>query len=187
MCTDFWTAATRGFVAAALACSTAVVSAEEIVSVSVTDGHGRPVAGLKLDSFRLQSNGSDLTVSAFSGPESPISLAVVSPESLPEAAGLAQPGDELVQAPSLDEAVRRLANAEHFRRTIILTEPSSLRTVPADIRVVHASRDDLPALAGALRRDYLMSFDAPEGADVTVSLRRTFLLPRLEVSWKRSL
>lgn len=186
MCIDAWVrSASCGLVAATLIGGAAVASAQRVISVTVADDQGRPVSGLERDHFRIQLGGAGAPVTAFSAPESPISLAVVSAVSLPEVADLVGPNDELIETSSLEEAVQRLAQAKHFRRTIILTEPSSLRLVPDDIRVIQSGVDDLQTLAEELRGDYLLGFAGPARQEgIVVSLQPTFAALHLTVQWK---
>lgn len=164
---------------------------DRVISVTVTDAQHRRTSGLQSELFEVLENGIPRPVTGFSGLDSPISLVVVSDRPLPsvrQILGLTGDTDELIEVHSLSDAVRRLEAAIHLRRTIVLTRPSSLQAVPADIRVLQVDPGALPDIADELRTPYLIRFEAKNpDTHIEVLLKQPSSLPALRIDWRDGL
>jgi hypothetical protein len=165
-----------------------LVSAQEPskrhVDVTVTDPRGRFVTGLERERFEVIENGVRRAVSDFSDGRSPISLAIVSGEPLP-AIGTLGPEDELIQTPSLANALRQLAASKNSRKAIVTTAATDLQAIPSGIQTFQTDPANLLKAVIELRNQYRLEFEsaAPSGT-VEVVLNPPTGLPRLEVNWK---
>jgi hypothetical protein len=159
-----------------------------VLPVAVTDARDRSVSGLLPEHFEVLVDSVPRQIVGFCGLESPIALAVVSDEPLALAGELVGPEDELIQTRSLAEAVERLQAAKHLRRTILLTQPSSLRAVPASIRVLQVAPDDVMGAAARLRDRYLLAVEASDATErIVVALKQPMGFPALRVAWNEEL
>ena len=83
--------------------------------MTVTDPRGRFVTGLEEKSFEVVENGVRRAITDFSDVDSPIALAIVGDGPLPDVGPLG-PQDQLIQAPSASDAVRRLRDSKNQRK-----------------------------------------------------------------------
>lgn len=155
-----------------------------IVRLTVTDPLGRMVTGLEQQHFEIMENGARRPITAFLGPDSPISIAIVS--GAPAAFAFNQ-SMELRQSPSIADALQHLTASTNPRRALIVTTGPETDTfaVPANIPVIHSSAANLAQAIAELRSQYLLQFDsANPSADVTVALQQPRGLPALRVNVK---
>ncbi len=156
-----------------------------LVHVTVTDPMGRFVTGLGQETFEVVENGTSRPITGFLA-TTPISVAVVGDVPV-RAMTSYRPGDELLQARSLSDALRQLAASKNVRKAVVLTTASDTSSVnvPSDTQIVRSSpfgafRDILE-----LRNQYLVQFDsANNSAAVEVVLHQPRGMPRLRSNLK---
>ena len=165
--------------------ASAQVSSKRSVDVSVTDPLGRFVTGIEQANFEVVENGARRAITAFSLPGSPISIAIISNEALPALPGLG-PEDEVIQAPTVAEALRRLAASKNSRKVIMfLTTPADIQAIPAGIQAVQTNREMLPKWAVELRNQYRIEFESSTpSASVEVVLKPLTGIGPLKLHWK---
>jgi hypothetical protein len=164
--------------------ASAQVSAKRSVDVSVTDPLHRFVTGLEPANFEVVENGARRAITAFSEAGSPISIAVVSLEPLPAIPALGAQ-DEVLQAPSVADAVRRLAALKNSRKVIVFLAPTDTQSIPAGIQTVQTDPEMLPKWAIEFRNQYRIEFESSApSASVEVVFKPNAGLPELKLHWK---
>lgn len=164
--------------------ASAQVSSKRYVDVSVTDPRGRFVTNLEPSNFEVVENGTRRAVTAFSEAGSPISIAVVTDEPLPALPALGAQ-DEVIQASSVADALRRLASSKSSRNVIMFLAPADTQAIPAGIQTVHLNRELLPKWAIELRHQYRIEFESSmPSASVEVVFKPSAGLPDLKLNWK---
>ena len=164
--------------------ASAQVSSKRSVDVSVTDPLHRFVTHLEPSNFEIVENGARRTITAFSEAGSPISIAVVSVEPLPAIPALGAQ-DEVIQAPSVADALRRLAASKNSRRAIMFLAPADTQAIPAGIQIVQTNREMLPKWAIEFRNQYRIEFESSApSASVELMFKPTSGLPELKLHWK---
>ena len=164
--------------------ASAQVSSKRSVDVSVTDPLHRFVTGLEPANFEVVENGARRAITAFSEAGSPISIAVVSVDPLPTIPALG-PQDEVIQAPTMADALRRLAASKNTRKVIVFLAPTDTQAIPAGIQTVQTDREMLPKWAIEFRNQYRIEFESSApSASVEVLLKQTVGLGPLKPNWK---
>jgi hypothetical protein len=164
--------------------ASAQVSSKRSVDVSVTDALGRFVTHLEPANFEVIENGARRAITAFSEAGSPISIAVVSSEPLPAIPALGAQ-DEVIQAPSVAEALRRLGASKNSRKAIMFLAPADTQAIPAGIQTVQTNRETLPKWVIELAYRYRIEFESSApSAGVEVVLKQTVGLGSLKPNWK---
>jgi hypothetical protein len=162
----------------------AQVSSKRSVDVSVTDPLGRFVTNLEPSNFEVIENGARRAIAAFSQAGSPISIAVVSSEPLPAIPALG-PQDEVIQAPSVADALRRLAASKNSRRAIMFLAPADTQAIPFGIQSVQTDREMLPKWVIELSYQYRIEFESSApSASVDVVLKPVTGVGPLQLHWK---
>ena len=174
-------------IAAVASCAfllSAQVTSKRYVDVTVTDPRGRLVTGLDREHFEVVENGVRRTISGFEDGGSPISIAVVSGEALPDL-GTLGPEVELIQTPSLANALRQLEASKRPRRVLMYTSATALPTIPPGIQTVQVDRANLVKTLFSVHNQYRLEFESPTAeARIEVVLKQPQNLPRLQVNWK---
>ncbi len=154
------------------------------VDVTVTDPRGRFVTGLEGKNFEVVENGVHRAITEFSDVDSPLALAIVGDGPLPDVGPLG-PQDQLIQASSVSDAVRRLRDSKNPRKVIVSLTTADRQAVPAGIEILQTTRADLFKTVIELHNQYRLEFEssAPT-APIAVVLDPPVGLPHLELSWK---
>ena len=160
----------------------AQVQLKRLVRVTVTDSSGHLVNGLEQERFEVIENGVRRPVTEFSDDRSPMAVAVVS-ERPPAVSGFDRSDDELIQTPSLPEALRQLAASKISRKTLVLTTKAAMPTTRADIQVVRSDPDDLSDALVQVRNQYFIEFESADASgDVEVVLQAPAGMGRLQAN-----
>ena len=175
-------------VASCLFLLAAQVPVKRNVDVTVTDPRGRIVTGLERAHFEIIENGVPRAITAFTDGSAPISIAIVANEAFPDVGTLGA-GDELIQTPSVSNALRQLAASKNSRRVLVVTEATAAtaapQEVPAGIEVAQVNSADLVKAVTSLRNQYRLEFDsAGPSATVEVAIKQPVGLPRLTLNRK---
>jgi hypothetical protein len=156
------------------------VSSKRHVEVTVTDPLHRFVTGLEQEHFELVENGIRRAITDFSGVDSPISLAIVCEEPLP-AVGTLGPEDELIQTPSLSNALRQLSASKNSRKALVVTTTTETQAIPGGIQTLQINRANLLKAVVELRNQYRLEFESSSpSASVEVVLKPPRGLPPLQ-------
>ena len=172
-------------VASCLFLLAAQVPVKRTVDVTVTDPRGRIVTGLERAHFEIIENGVPRAITAFTDGSSPISIAIVANEAFPDVGTLGA-GDELIQTPSVSNALMQLAASKNSRRVLVVTDATAApQEVPAGIEVARVNSADLVKAVTSLRNQYRLEFDsAGPSATVEVAIKQPIGLPRLTLNRK---
>jgi len=162
----------------------AQVSSKRHVDVTVTDPSGRFVTGLQQEHFELVENGVRRAITDFSGVDSPISLAIVGEEPVPVVGALG-PEDELIQTPSLANALRQLSASKNSRKALVITTTTGAQWIPGGIQILQANRASVVKAVLELRTQYRLEFESSSpSTGVEVVLKPPRGLPPLQPNWK---
>jgi hypothetical protein len=154
------------------------------IPVTVTDSRNRLVAGLQQEHFEILEKGVTRPITDFVT-HSPLALAVVTDTTLSQVSDFMGPRDELIQTPSLSDALRRLAASENSRKVLVLTTAVEIDVVPTGVQVVQADSARVHMVAIQLRNQYLLHFQPSDpAAPVEVVLRQPRGLQGLKAEWK---
>jgi hypothetical protein len=160
------------------------VPSKRHIDVTVTDPLHRFVTGLEQEHFELVENGVRRAVTNFSGVDSPLSVAIVCEEPLPPV-GTLRPDDELIQTPSLSNALRQLAASKSSRKALVITTATDTQSIPADIQTLQIDRANLLKAVVELRNQYRIEFESSSpAAGVEVIIKPPRGLPPLQANWK---
>jgi len=162
----------------------AQASSKRRVDVTVTDPRGRFVTGLEQQSFEVVENGVRRALTDFSDVASPLSIAIVTDGALPDVGPLG-PDDELIQTPSLSNALRQLAASKNQRKVIVNLTTADSSSVPVGIQILQTDRANLVRAVVELHNQYRLEFETSSpSARFEVVLKPPAGLPHLELSWK---
>lgn len=160
------------------------VSSRRHVEVTVTDPLSRFVIGLEQERFEVLENGVRRAITGFSNAGAPLSLAVVSDDPL-VAVELLGPADDLIQTPSLSNALRQLAASKNSRKVIVTTTNTELPATPSAIQIFKTNPANLLKAVIEVRNQYRIEFESSTpSATVEVALNQPLGLPRLKLNWK---
>jgi hypothetical protein len=164
--------------------ASAQASSKRRVDVTVTDPRGRFVTGLEQQSFEVVENGVRRALTDFSDVASPLSIAIVTDGPLPDVGPLG-PEDELIQTPSLSNALRQLAASKNQRKVIVNLSAADASSVPSGIQVLQTDRANLVKAVVELHNQYRLEFESSSpSARFEVVLKPPAGLPHLELTWK---
>jgi hypothetical protein len=164
----------------------AQVPSTRLVHVTVTDRFGRFVTGLEQKRFEVVEGGVLCPITKFSGADSPMMLVIVSEKSVSEVSALIRPEDELIQARSFPDAIRRLSASKKPRKIILTTVTLSTKAVPDDIQVLETTPANLFSAVDELVRlhEYLLwVMSSTPSANLNVVLKPPPGLPPLSLTW----
>jgi hypothetical protein len=154
------------------------------VDVTVTDPRGRFVTGLEEKNFEVVENGVRRAITDFSDVDSSIALAIVGDGPLPDVGPLG-PQDQLIQAASVSDAVRRLRDSKNPRKVIVSLTTTNRQAVPAGIEILQTTRADLFKAVIELHNQYRLEFESSApSAPIAIMLSPPAGLPHLELNWK---
>jgi hypothetical protein len=161
----------------------AQTQSNRLVHVTITDPLGRFVTGIEQDRFEIVENGIQRQITGFSDVDSPILLAIVSDKTL--TMGDLNPGDVVIQTPSLNDAIQQLSASNNLRKTLVLTTPMDTRAIPSGIQVLQVKPDDLFRTVVELRNEYAVQFGSSDSSSVVkVLLKQPRGLPPLQAILK---
>jgi hypothetical protein len=178
---------TRCMVTAVIASSmphlTAQTQSNRLLHVTITDPLGRFVAGLEQERFEIVENGIRRPITGFSDVDSPILLAIVSEKAL--TMGDLNPGEVLIQTPSLDDAIQQLSASKNLRKALVVTTAIDAQAIPSGIQIVQAKPDDLFSVVVELRNEYVLQFESSNSsAAIGVVLKQPRGIPPLQATLK---
>jgi hypothetical protein len=154
------------------------------VDVTVIDPRGRFVTGLEEKNFEVVENGVRRAITDFSDVDSPLAIAIVGDGPLPDIGPLG-PQDQLIQAASVADAVRRLRDSKNLRKVIVNLTTTDRQAIPAGIVIVQTNRADLFKTVVELHNQYRLEFESSApSAPFAIVLTPPVGLPHLELSWK---
>jgi hypothetical protein len=154
------------------------------VDVTVTDPRGRFVTGLEEKNFEVVENGVRRVITDFSDVDAPISLAIVGDGPLPDVGPLG-PQDQLIQAASVADAVRRLRDSKNPRKVVVNLAAMDRQAIPPGIELLQTNRADLFKAMVELHNQYRLEFESSApSAPFAIVLTPPVGLPHLELSWK---
>ncbi len=162
---------------------TAQMSSTRHVYVTVTNSQGRLVTGLHPQNFEVFENGVCRAITDLSAIGSLISLAIVGEQPLLSVGPLG-PRDEVIQTPSLSNAVRQLAASKNPRKVLLTTANTDLQPIPSGIQRLQIDPANLPEALIELRRQYKVGFEsATPSASVEVVLRQPVGIHDFKLDW----
>jgi hypothetical protein len=158
------------------------------VHVVVTDPLNRMVTGLPQQDFDVIENGNLRPTTAFSDGDSPMSIAIVAqsvPVEITEITafkGVIR-GNEILQFPSVADALGALAASKNSRKALILTSGTIIGEIPSEIQVMKTDPQNLRESVIEVMNSYSLWFSpsCPTSA-VVVNLRKPRGLPPLTVT-----
>ena len=154
--------------------------AKRQIHFTVTDSGNRFVTGLQPEHFQIFENGVRREITGFADASSPLSIAIVSDQPIAAAEALG-PGDELIQASSLADAVRQLTAARNSIKVLLTNFDEPINA--SRIRIVRVPQPRLLKALVELRSQYTLEFDsaAPE-VPVRIAVNQPRGLPMLKVN-----
>jgi hypothetical protein len=157
-------------------------SSKRSACFTVTDPQGRFVTGLERQHFEVSENGVRREITEFAGAYSPITLAIVSQEPLPEIGKLG-PARELIQTTSLSDALQQLAASTSSRKGLVAPAGTDYQAIPSGIPTVESDPANLAKAVMALRQQYCLDVEASTpSAPVEVVVHPLRGLPALDVN-----
>jgi Ca-activated chloride channel family protein len=152
------------------------------VHVTVTDPLNRFVTGIEQERFQIVEKGVRRQITGFSDVNSPITVAIVSETPLPVNSS-DRVADELIQTPSVSDALRQIQASKNSRKALVVTNGGDLRAIPGNIQIVQTDSDNLSKRVVELRNQYLLQFESSDAnASVEVILRQPQGLPPLRTN-----
>ncbi len=157
-------------------------TANRFIHLSVTDSSHRFVTGLEQEHFQIMQNGVRRTITSFSGVDTPMTIAVVTDVPI---AGLAVDAqDQLVQTPSVADAIRQLAASKHSRKALITVNPSALaegsQSIPGGILAMSVGQPAAAKAVVEVRNQYWFGFVTDRPGDAEVIVKEPIGLPVLK-------
>lgn len=125
------------------------------VYFTVTDPLNRFVTGLESEHFEVVEGAARRSVTAFSGPDSPITIAVVSDVSRQDIPTLDGANETMIQTRSLTDALRQLAASTSPRKALVISTTSENIPVPQGIQVVRTDASGISRAIIELRSQYV--------------------------------
>jgi len=157
--------------------------ASRIVHVTINDPMNRVVSGLDRQNFDVKEDGAAQPITAFSDANSPITIAIVA-QGIPAAVtALRPPGAEIIQAPSVADALQALAASKSPRKALIFASGAIVGEIPSEIQVLKTGSQNLMKAVLQAENSYCIWFSSARPASaVEVSLRPPAGLPPLTVT-----
>jgi len=157
--------------------------ASRTVHAVVNDHLNRVVTGLSLQNFDVTEDGALRPITAFFDANSPISLAIVAQSIPADVTALRRSDDEIIQAQSVADALRALAQSKNSRRALIFTSGTIVGEIPSDIQVMKTDAQNLKKSVIEVMNSYSFGFSSASPASaIEVNLRPPVGLPPLTVT-----
>ena len=151
------------------------------VYLTVTDPLNRFVTGLEPEHFEVVEGGVRRSIAAFSGPDSPLTIAVVSDVSPQDITALDGANDLLIQTRSLTDALRQLAASASPRKGLVISSTSQNIPVPQGIQVVRTDASGLSRAIIELRSQYVFQVqDVSPSSEIEIVVKQPRGLPILK-------
>jgi hypothetical protein len=166
-------------------------SSNRLIHVVVTDPANRFVTGLQPENFEVLENGVPRPIADFSPADTPVSIVIAGEPVSAEVAGIQRPGDEVAQASSLPDAVRRLMASKNARKVLITVaglegaSGAPAYAIPGGIWAFRANKEDIFKTIVETRNQYSLGIVSTDpSASVNVALRQPRGLPPLKLTVK---
>ena len=128
-------------------------------------------------------------ITKFTNVDNPIAMAVVTKDSdAPDLSSLKKPGDELIQSPSLEEALSRLTASKLERKAMVIAYgAASNRVLPGGILYLTAEPSEITKTLVVLHNQYVIEFSGTNPTStVDVVIKPPRGLPSLTAVWTES-